>query len=185
MATELESAAQARRWRSPLLAVTTAGLAFALLSGSVLLFAGGYLQRREYWGLVHWAAALATMVPYAVYQARHYLRVRQYVQQTHYRVGLHAFVMMCGAFLTGLPLIVPLERGGSLYVAVDLAHMFFGFVFVVLLSAHLTLVGLLTVARAPAGEMATARASVRYLFAVATVLVCALLLAAAWVSGRP
>lgn len=180
MAAELESAAQARRWRSPLIVITLSAFAFALLSGSLLLFAGGYLERREYWGLVHWTLALTGMAPYAVYQLRHYLRVRQYVQQTHYRVGLHAFFMIVGTLLTGLLLVWPLERGTDLYTITDLAHMFFGFVFVILLSAHLTLVGLLTLARAPAGEAAAARASLRRAFLAAAALVLAVLLAVAW-----
>lgn len=183
MLIEPEGAAQARRWRSPLIVVTLAGFVFALLSGCLLLFAGGYLARREYWGLAHWVPALAAMAPYAVYQMRHYLRVRQYVQQTHYRVGLHAFFSICGTLVTGLLLVWPLGRATQLYTAVDLAHMFFGFVFAILLSAHLTLVALLTVARMPAGESAVARVAVRYLFVAASFLVLAALAAAVWMGG--
>lgn len=170
MALEPEGAAQARRWRSPLIGVTLAGLVFSLLSGCVLLFAGAYLERRDYWGMVHWIVALAVMAPYAVYQLRHYLRVRQYVRQTHYRVGLHAFLSMCGTVVTGLALVWPLQRVPGLYGVVDLAHMFFGFVFAILVSAHLTLVALLTVARAPAGEDGVARTAVRRLLWTAALL---------------
>lgn len=183
MAIEAEGAAQARRWRSPLIVVTLAGFVFALLSGCVLLFAGGYLARREYWGLVHWLPALAAMAPYAVYQRRHYLRVRQYARQTHHRVGLHAFFAICATLVTGLLLIWPLGRATDLYTAADLAHMFFGFVFAILLSAHLTLVALLTVGRAAAGEAAAARVAVRHLFVAAASLSLAALAAAVWMGG--
>lgn len=178
-----EAAAQVRRWRSPLLILTIAGFACALLSGGVLLFTGGWLESREAWGAAHWILALVAMVPYVVYQRGHFLRVRQYAQQTHYRVGLHAALAIGGTFLTGLPLIAPLARGTPSYIAVDLAHMFFGFVFVILLSAHLTLVTLLTFSRVPAEEVARARASVRNLFALATVLALAALVVAARVGG--
>lgn len=181
MATESESeaAAQVRRWRSPLLVVTIAGFACALLSGSVLLFAGGWLENRDAWSLVHWALALVAMVPYAVYQRRHFLRVGQYARQTHYRAGLHTAVAIGGTFLTGLPLIGPLARGTSFHTAVDLAHMFFGFVFAILLSAHLTLVALITVSRVPPDEAAIARVAVRNLLALAAGLALAVLLVAA------
>ena len=45
--------AQIERWRSPLVAIALAGLAFALVSGSVLLFLGSFVERRDYWSLVH------------------------------------------------------------------------------------------------------------------------------------
>jgi hypothetical protein len=174
---------QVQRWRAPLVVVTLTGFAFALVSGSVLLFLGYSLERRDYWELAHWTLALVGLVPYAVYQLRHYLRVREFAQTTHYRVGLQAFFMICGALLTGLPLITPLEKGTTAYTAVDLAHMFFGFVFVILLSAHLTLVGLLTVARAPAESADAARASVTYLFAVASVLTIGVVIAVVAAGG--
>jgi hypothetical protein len=154
---------QIRRWRSPLVAVALASLAFALVSGSVLLFFGSFVASREFWGLTHWLLAMAGLLPYALYQLRHYLRVRQYVQQTHYRVGLHAFYMICGTVVTGLALLLPLASDGTTYTVMDLAHMFFGFVFTLLVSAHLTLVALLTVSRAPEAGKSRARASVAWL----------------------
>ncbi len=98
--------------------------------------------------LIHWTLGLAGLVPYVIYQIRHYLRVREYVQQTHYRVGLHAFFLVCGAVLSGVLLVTPLQAGTSAYSTVDLVHIFFGFAFTLLLSAHLTLVAILTLTRA-------------------------------------
>lgn len=144
--------------------VTLGGLLFALLSGSVLLFFGMPRARREYWIVVHWAFAMVTLVPYALYQLRHWLRVREHAQRTHYRVGLHAFFVICATVLTGLPLVTPLGRGTRLYTVVDLAHIFAGFVFVLLVSAHLTLVAVYTVMQSGTGdEVQRARAAVRYL----------------------
>jgi uncharacterized membrane protein len=173
-----DSDAQIRRWRSPLVVLALASLTFALVSGSVLLFFGS----REYWGLTHWLLAMVGLLPYALYQLRHYLRVRQYVQQTHYRVGLHAFFMICGTVLTGLALLLPLAADGMAYAVMDLAHMFFGFVFTLLVSTHLTLVALLTVSRAPEAEKTKARASVAWLASavgVVTIVVLAASIAAA------
>lgn len=169
--------AQIGRWRSPLVSLALAGLSFALVSGSVLLFFGSFVARREYWGLVHWLLAMLALVPYALYQWRHWLRVRQYVQQTHYRVGLHAFFMVCGTVVTGLVLLLPLVPGGTAYTVADLAHMYCGFVFVLLVSAHLTLVALLTMTRAPEAEKTRARASVARLATAVTLLTCAVLAA--------
>ena len=169
--------AQIERWRSPLVAIALAGLAFALVSGSVLLFLGSCVERRDYWSLVHWLLAMVALVPYAIYQWRHWLRVRQYVQQTHYRVGLHSFFLVCGTVITGLVLLLPLAADGTTYTVVDLAHMFCGFVFVLLVSAHLTLVALLTMTRAPEAEKTRARASVARLATAVTLLTCAVLAA--------
>ena len=93
---------QIRRWRAPLVVLALTALSYALVSGSVLLFFGSFVASREYWGFTHWLLAMIGLVPYALYQLRHYLRVRQYVQQTHYRVGLHSFFMICGTVLSGL-----------------------------------------------------------------------------------
>lgn len=169
---------QVARWRAPLAIITVGGLAFALVSGSLILFYGQSLARREYWGLVHWLLSGLVLIPYALYQLRHYLRVRPFVRQTHYRVGLHSFFLLCGTVLSGLPLIVPLEPGTTAYTALDLAHMFFGFVFVLLVSAHLTLVATLTLARVPAGERGSAEVAVRNFFAAASAVVAALLVVA-------
>ena len=167
------------RWRSPLILVTLGALLFALLSGSVLLFFGMPRARREYWVLVHWLAAMAALVPYALYLWRHWQRVREHARLTHYRVGLHAFIIICGTVLTGLPLVLPLEAGTRAYTIVDLAHIFFGFVFVLLVSAHLTLVAVLTVTRAAGGdEVRQARAAVRRLLIGATLVALAGLVAA-------
>ncbi len=167
-----------QRWRSPLLLVTLTGLLFALLSGSVLLFFGMAPQLREYWVLVHWLFAMLGLLPYALYQMRHYLRVRDHVQQTHYRVGLHAFFVICGTVLTGLPLVTPLVGGTRIYSVVDLAHIFFGFVFTLLLSAHLTLVAVLTVGRVTLTEAQIARSAVRYLIVGASMVALMILIAA-------
>lgn len=150
------------RWRSVLLTVTLGGLLFALLSGSALLFFGMPRARREYWVIVHWLAAMVALVPYALYQLRHWQRVRLFGRPTHYRVGLHAFFMMCGTVLTGLLLVLSLTGGTRLYSAVDLAHIFFGFVFALLIAAHLTLVAVLTVTQVPPAEAPAARAAVRW-----------------------
>ncbi len=168
---------QIRRWRAPLVVLALTALSYALVSGSVLLFFGSFVASREYWGFTHWLLAMIGLVPYALYQLRHYLRVRQYVQQTHYRVGLHSFFMICGTVLSGLGLLLPLAVDGTTYTVMDLAHMFFGFVFVLLVSAHLTLVALLTMSRAPEAEKSRARASVSYLAAAVSVLTIVVLFA--------
>jgi hypothetical protein len=171
---------QTQRWRSPLAIATVAGLFIALLTGSVLLFFILTPATRDYWILVHWSLAALLLPPYAVYQLRHYLRVRAYVRQTHYRVGLQAFFLLCGAVLSGLALVLPLRSGGTAYSAVNLGHIFFSYAFTLLVSAHLTLVALRTAAQAQAGETEQARSAIRRLFATAAAIGMLTLLAAIW-----
>jgi len=159
------------RWRSPLLLATMSGFVFALLSGSLLLFFGSWLGRvREFWGYAHWVLGLAGLAPYAVYQLRHYLRVRGFVRQTHYRVGLHAFFALCAALVTGLLLVTPLERGTLPWTVADTAHMFVAYTFVILLSAHLTLTGILTLARATPATLPAAQAALRWQLGLSAVI---------------
>lgn len=170
---------QARRWRAPLVTLTMLGWITALLSGSVLLFLILSPAAREDWVLIHWTLGLAGMLPWAVYQLRHYLRVRPFARQTHYRVGLHAFFLVCGAVLSGVLLIAPLSRGTAAYSTVDLIHIFFGFAFTLLLSAHLTLVGILTLSRADETTRPLAQRAMTLMFSLAGVASVALLVAAA------
>lgn len=155
------------RWRSPLLAITLAGLLFALLSGSALLFFGMPRSRREYWVLVHWLFAMLALLPYTLYQLRHWLRVRRHARRTHYRVGRNAFIVICATVLTGLPLVFPLDDGTRLYAIVDLAHIFFGFVFALLVAAHLALVAGIAAAENANGDAGIARTAVRSALAIA------------------
>jgi hypothetical protein len=73
--------------------------------------------------------------------------------------------------------LLPLAADGTTYTVMDLAHMFFGFVFTLLVSAHLTLVALLTVSRAPEAEKTRARASVGWLATAVSVVTLAVLAA--------
>lgn len=173
------------RWRSPLLLATMTGFVFALLSGSLLLFFGSWIGEagRSFWGYVHWVLGLVGLVPYAVYQLRHYLRVRRYVQQTHYRVGLHAFFAICVAFVSGLLLVTPLERGTTAWSVTDGVHMFFAFTFTILLSAHLTLTGILTLSRATPATMPAAEAALRWQLGLSGVLGTVLFVAGFLVQG--
>lgn len=144
----------------------------------MLLFFALAPARRTEWISWHWILGVTGLVPYAVYQIRHYLRVRKYVRQTHYRVGLHSFWMVLGTVATGVPLILPLRPGSGIYSTVDLLHIFFGFAFTLLISAHLTLVAVLTVTSA---DVATrARHSIRWMFAVVAAVTCAAIAAIAW-----
>jgi hypothetical protein len=169
---------QVRRWTAPLAVATLAGWIFALLSGSTLLFFVLASDTRENWVFVHWAVGLLAMLPYALYQLRHYLRVRRFAQQTHYRVGLHAFWLALGAIASGALLIATLERGTQAYSVTDLAHIFFGFAFTLLLCAHLTLVAILTQARAAEVREASAGRAISRSLTLASVAAVALMVAA-------
>lgn len=169
---------QIQRWRSPLLIGVLAGWLFAVLSGSVLLFFILAPTTRDWWALLHWSAAVLALPPYAIYQLRHYRRVRAFSRQTHHRVGLHAFWLVCGVIFSGLLLIAPLPSRGRVHSLVDLAHIFFGFAFTLLLSAHLTLVAMLTLARAGGSRQGVALRAIARALAVAATLASAALLAA-------
>jgi hypothetical protein len=168
---------QLRRWRAPLAIAALGGLMLALLTGSVLLFFLLVPGTRDYWILAHWVLALVALLPYSVYQLRHYLRVRPFARQVHYRVGLHAFLLLCGAAITGLLLVTPLHAGTTAYSVVDLMHIFCSYGFTLLVSAHLTLVALRTLALAGPDLRSYSVASIQRLFVVAGVLATAALLA--------
>lgn len=53
---------------------------FALATGSLLLFFVLEPATREYWVLVHWSVASVMLLPYALYQLRHCLRVRVFAR---------------------------------------------------------------------------------------------------------
>jgi hypothetical protein len=159
---------QARRWRSPLAIATLSGLLLALLTGSTLLFVSMVPAVRDFWVLAHWALAMLALVPYALYQWRHYQRVRPFARQTHYRVGLQAFFLVSGAALSGLLLVTPLRAGTTPYSIVDLLHIFFSYAFTLLLSAHLTLVAMRTLSSAQAEGRGFAAGSIRTFIAAAS-----------------
>ncbi len=107
---------------------------------------------------MHWSMGLLALPPYALYQLRHYLRGRRYAQQTHYRVGLHAFWLASGTIVSGVLLIAIPERGTRVYPVTDLTHIFFGYAFTLLLCAHLTLVATLARVRAAGTGVGAPRA---------------------------
>ena len=148
---------QQRRWQSPLAIGTLAGFIFALISGSALLFFPLPADVRAYWSTVHWVVAGVMIVPYTIYQYRHYLRVRGYARQAHYSAGLFSFFAICGSAITGTLLIPQWGLALLRSAPVDVAHIFTSFVFTLLISAHLTLVASVTMmrARAVAGDAST------------------------------
>jgi hypothetical protein len=92
---------RARRLRSPLLLGLWALLAFEALGGLVL-FVARLVAGRALGETAHVLAGIALTALYAVYQSRHWTRVRPFRGQLHYALGLIAALTMALVNLSGL-----------------------------------------------------------------------------------
>jgi hypothetical protein len=92
---------RARRLRSPLLLALGALLAFEALGGLVL-FVARLVAGRAPGATGHVLVGIALTAVYAVYQWRHWARVRPYRGQLHYALGLIAAFAMALVNLSGL-----------------------------------------------------------------------------------
>ena len=93
--------ARALRLSSPLLLALWALLAFEA-AGGLTLFAARLVAGASPGEALHVAAGVALTALYAVYQWRHWRRVRPFRAQLHYGLGLIAAIFMALVNLTGL-----------------------------------------------------------------------------------
>lgn len=135
------------KWKSPLLLIVLTVLLFESLSGFILFFFGQLMSSTSFLANTHWILGIVAVVPYAIYQWRHYFSVRQYSFQFHYRIGLFTFFTICIVVASGFPLIVNLKQNQLLFNIVDLVHVVSSFAFLILLSGHLVLVARITASR--------------------------------------
>ena len=140
---------QIAKWHAWLLRVVIYGFVFGSISGFVLFFYGSFLGSTSRLILVHWVLGLVFLLPYIIYQLRHYLSVRVFSGQLHYRVGLFTFFSVCVMSLSGIPLIFDLDTG-RLRTIIDMTHIVSSFAFLCFISAHLVLVARITARRARA-----------------------------------
>ncbi len=94
-------ARRSRRLRAPLLLTLWVLLAFEAVGGLVI-FVARLVAGRTPGEAVHVVAGVALTALYAVYQWRHWVRVRPFRSQLHYALGLIAAVFMALTNLTGL-----------------------------------------------------------------------------------
>ncbi|MFQ5753487.1 MAG: hypothetical protein ACE5HI_15970, partial [bacterium] len=87
------------------------------------------------------------LLPYAIYQWRHYFSVRQYTSQFHYKIGLFTFFTIGIVIVSGFPLIFNLNQNHIFYTLVDMIHIVSSFAFLILLCGHLVLVARITITR--------------------------------------
>ena len=135
------------KWQSPLLLTVCSLLLFESISGFLLFFFAPFMKGTTTVVAIHWIVGILSLVPYALYQWRHYHAVAQYRLQFHYRLGLYTFFTFCVVTLSGIPLIFKLDQTSAMYIIVDMIHIVSSFGFVILLSGHLMLVALITLAR--------------------------------------
>lgn len=92
---------RARRLRSPLLVALWVLLAFEA-AGGLVLFTARLVAGASPGEAVHVAGGVALTAIYAVYQFRHWRRVRPFRPQLHYGLGLIAAIFMALVNLSGL-----------------------------------------------------------------------------------
>ncbi len=161
---DMKSAAEAfARWRAPLFLLVLCLFVFEALSGFILFFYGRLLPGAANLAAVHWVLGLVLLIPYAVYQWRHYTEVRAYAAQFHYRLGLYTFSSACVVLVSGFPLLLNLPHNGWVFRVVDLLHTVSSFAFLIFLCSHLVLVARLTLARMGASRTPNPGAPVRLL----------------------
>lgn len=94
-----------RRLRAPLLLALATLLAFEA-AGGLVIFVARLVAGSTPGEMLHVAAGITLTALYAVYQWRHWLRVRPLHPQLHYLLGLIAALAMTLVNLTGLWLAV-------------------------------------------------------------------------------
>lgn len=129
-----------RRWRAPLVTTVIHLLMFESVSGFLLFFFGPFMGNTTLLGALHWWIGVGFLVPYSLYQLRHYWRVRPHTGKFHFNLGLSSFVLMCVVIVSGVLMWLAESRLSSYYGWVDLAHVVIGFALLVMLSSHLVLV---------------------------------------------
>jgi len=95
--------ARAQRLRSPLLIALWVLLGFEALGG-LTLFTARLIAGVSPGETAHIAAGVALTAVYAIYQWRHWRRVRPFRAQIHYGLGLIAAIFMALVNLSGLAL---------------------------------------------------------------------------------
>ena len=129
-----------RRWRAPLVTSVIHLLMFESVSGFLLYFFGPFMGNTTLLGAVHWWIGVGFLVPYAIYQLRHYLRVRNQSGKFHFNLGLSSFVLMCIVIASGVLMWFAESRQTEYYAWIDLTHIVIGFGLLIMLSSHLVLV---------------------------------------------
>ena len=129
-----------RRWRAPLVTAVLYLIMFESVSGFLLFFFGPFLATTEGLGELHWWVGVLFLLPYGVYQLRHYQRVTVHSGKFHFNLGLSSFACMCVVIISGVLMWLAGSRETLYYVVVDLVHIVIGFALLIMLSSHLVLV---------------------------------------------
>jgi hypothetical protein len=126
------------RWNSSLLRLVFGLFLFETLTGFIVFFIGPILPGYQATIEAHWVVGFLTLIPFTVYQWKHYQRIRFHPKELVYQLGMLTFYSLLFTFLTGLPLII-LEPSTGGYQALDLIHLMFSSLFTIALGSHLTI----------------------------------------------
>ncbi len=135
------------KWKSPLLLTVCGFLLFESLSSFLLFFFAPFMKGTTTVVAIHWIVGILSLVPYALYQWRHYRAVTQHRLLFHYRLGLYTFFTFCVVTLSGIPLIFNLDQTSVAYIIIDMIHVVSSFAFVILWSGHLVLAARVSLTR--------------------------------------
>lgn len=134
------TAARLTRWRAPLVNLLFYLIMIESMTGFALYFFGHLIPGLEILGEVHWWLGVVFIVPYAVYQLRHYLRVANFKGRLHFYLGLTTFIFMTATILSGVWLWWVLRDNPVPADWIVLVHVVIGFALLCIISGHLTVV---------------------------------------------
>lgn len=126
------------RWSSALLRFFIALLLFESLTGFSIFFLGRYLPFSHEIFLAHWVLGFSLIPLSLIYLWNHYQRIQSLPKQLIYQLGVLSFYTLFMTIFTGIPLIWQNESN-AWYQALDLMHLFFSSLFLVVLPTHLFL----------------------------------------------
>jgi hypothetical protein len=156
-------------WRSPLLHLTLALVVFLSVGGFAIFF-GPFSAYNEYGVLLHTAVGALFLVPYVVYQYRHFALTWRRPLNHVLLLGYTGGGALLVAVVSGVALTLQAALGGRIGYGWRLAHIVSGFALVPLLGLHVGLAWALrrreSLGRAPVQALLRACAATAVLMAL-------------------
>lgn len=184
-AQDLFEATQLREWRSSLMTLVVAVFLIEAITGLVIYF-GPFSVSGQVMVLVHTLLGLVLVVPYAVYQWRHWLTNRPRPLNQHKLLGYLAFGAVAVAGISGVVLSWQAAFGSRIGYLWDLAHLVSGLLATAFVAWHVVVI-LLRHGRQDRSEKADRMRAAQDVFVrrVAWGLVACAVALAAWTALSP
>ncbi|MDH3889558.1 MAG: cytochrome c family protein [candidate division Zixibacteria bacterium] len=129
---------KAREWKSPLAILVAGAFLFLAISGVAIYFFG-FSVTNQFMVLFHTALGLAFVLPYIIYQIRHYLYSRQFNLTDVKLLGYTSFAAVAVCSVSGLVLTWQPIFGTRISYLWDTIHTVSGLVSIALVLLHVAL----------------------------------------------